>query len=326
MKDADERFSHLVSEEKRPLDKVCKQMFEETACLFLFGIGRIFFDIIHQGMQAAYERISEKLTSQEKHLFRFYCLKNPDYLHRVIVYDPSPVVTSFRKMLGRVYEEVTERFGQEKANATLDDEMVAILQVAYLNFYPTYIAYLQDDEAQQRKAKEKRVHFEPWMMPQAGHTPDYMVDPLQEALARLSSPQKRRTSTRSQRSRRSQQKSKEKSFLTDRQRRISGLERTMKNKDIALQFGQTPGNISKIRKKIRSIMLSSWQEGVYNPLRYNHYRDVRKAYRKLSAQERKLFKHLYQEWAEEFTRHIIAGTSIDSEQFKKDMLPPFLRG
>jgi len=104
LKKLEKRTFQMMAGRKDLVKNLLREMLDRYLSLCCFIAEQVTFEVVHQGMQAAHDMIKHSLNPGENSLFEFICLKNPKYLNRVILFDPSPVFISFRNILAVLYD------------------------------------------------------------------------------------------------------------------------------------------------------------------------------------------------------------------------------
>lgn len=318
-------LSQKIREADEPLEKILREVRERYLTLVLFLTERATFDILHQGGEAVYEMIKEKLSSTERVLFKLYCLKNPKYLNRIVCFDASPIVPSFLQMMEKIYRGA----GVKKASLLLTPELVDRLWRSYLSFYPVWLLYVRDDEEDKGREGRKEVPYWSWSAAYVKEQPEHMMDPLVMALLKSGYPydeESQKEPSKPRRKRKRKQRRVE-TFLSRLQREVVGLEAEgISNNDIAQIIGQTPSSVSKIRKRTSELLGKSWERGAYKPFLKQTHVEMRRLYMDLPSQKRPLFQNLYLATMRRLIQRISKNTGRSPEVLEKDLIPPFLAG
>jgi len=316
----------IMAERKDPVKNLLQEILDRYLSLCCFIAEQVTFEVVHQGMQDAHDMIKHSLSPGENSLFEFICLKNPKYLNRVILFDPSPIFISFRDILAIVYDEI----GVERALQLLDETLIAGLFLAYINFYPTWLRFVQDDEKekdeQERRKERGEIPYDPSLDMHIRYGSDYEADPLLRAFILLGESYGKGKDKYSRKHPKKTKRGKMLTFLTDSQREILRFEAEGKlGKDIAQLLKCSPSTISKKQRKIKQILHQSWEKEVWKAMRSNAHESLKKVYDKLDSKRKGLFKHFYFAHIIDPLREICKCTSFDPDKIVEEFTPPFLR-
>jgi len=316
----------IMAERKDSVKKVLQEILDRYLSLCCFIAEQVTFEILNEGMQAVYEIIENSLSPGERSLFKLICFKNPKYLNRIISFDPSPILSSFRHILAMIYDE----FGIERALWLLDDTFVGALFLTYINFYPAWLRLVQDEEAekdqQKKKKRRKEISYHPLLDGHIPYNPEYEVDPHSRASIGLGENYDKERAKGSRKHPRKTKKEKVILFLTDFQREILRFEAEGKlSKDIAQLLSCSPSTISKEQKKIEQTLHQSWEKEIWRPFLKKGYRTIKKVYDQLSPTEKALFRDFYFAHVIDPIREIYKDTNFDIDKLVQEFTPPFLR-
>lgn len=317
----------MMEESNESLESVWREISDRTMSLFTFMAERETFEILHQGMESVYKMIENQLGPDERFLFRAVGLKNPDYLNRIMLFDPSPVTRSFQNIIAKMYRQ----FGAKKASAILTPELLGRMCISYFNFYPVWLCCKLDEEAekrQQRKQADEEKPYDPLLDGEVASKPDYTTDSLMEILANANTPYPydKKPPKKSVSSDPKEKKKQRQSFLTDPQKKIVGLQATgTSNKEIAVAVGYHPSYVSKMRKAVREMSQNSWERGWHKPFLQNLYRMTKKRYDGLPPDAKSRYKDLYTTFLRNCIHRMGPKAHVDPEQLEKELLPPCFR-
>lgn len=291
------------------------EIFSRAITLFTFIAEKMTFEILHQGMERAYVRMEDELDTGEKFLFRRLCLKNPWHLNRVLVFDPSPMAQSFRRIAARIYRE----FGPEKASEFLTLRKLGEIWIAYYNFYPVWLNCKLYGEAERRDLKRselKRKGLPYGFSPneEIASPPGYLSEDDEEAWDKSSG------------SHEEQEKKRPQTFFTNPEREVARRRAAgEENKEIAAALHRSPSYSSKVHTRAREKLQSSWRRGGYRPFLENHYRAMGRRYRRLSSENKTLLKSLYTAVIKEAIGQLYKGPDDERRRLEKELIPPIFR-
>lgn len=319
----EKRAFQIMAERKDRVRTVLREVLHRYLSLCCFIAEQVTFEVIDQGMQAAYDMIRKSLSAREQSLFKTSCLKNPNYLNRIIFCDPSPIFISFRHIVAKIYKRV----GIEKALPLFDSSFLGNMFVRYVNFYPTWLRLVQDEEREKKRQKRRRergeIRYDPSRDRDIPYGSEYRADSLTRASIELSQRYGKKEAKESRKHPRKTKKGRVLPFLTDFQREIFGLKAQGKlGKEVAQLFGCAPSTISKEQKKAHQILHQSWEKEVWGPLVRSGRRTIKRVYGKLSPTEKPVFKDVYLAHIREAIRQTCKGAGFNPEEIEKDFIPP----
>jgi len=317
-----------MAERNGPLERVWPEISRRAISLLTFFAEKKTFEILHQGMERAYVMMENELDCSEKFLFRSLCLKNPLYLNRVMLFDPSPVTQSFLGMIARIYREL----GAQKASAFLTPPVLGEMWICYYKFYPVWLRYKLDGEAQRRYSKRrcleeaarrdleraylkrKGLLYESSPNGEIASPPDYLTENDQEAEEESIGLHEK------------EKKKRPRTFLTDRQREVVRLRSAGElNKEIAAAFDHSPSYVSKVYKRACDKLRNSWRRGGYRPLLENYYRATRRRCERLSSEDKARLRSLHTALIQEAIGRLYKGPEDKRRQLEKESIPPIFR-
>lgn len=317
-----------MAERNGPLERVWPEISRRAMSLLTFFAEKKTFEILHQGMERAYVMMENELDCNEKFLFRSLCLKNPLHLNRVMLFDPSPVTQSFQRMIARIYREL----GAQKASAFLTPPVLGEMWRCYYNFYPVWLRYKLDGEAQRRYSKRRcleeaarrdleRAYLKRKGLPyesspngEIPSPPGYLTENDQEGEEESIDLHEK------------EKKKRPRPFLTDREREVV-LRRSAGelNKEIAAAFDHSPSYVSKAYKRACKKIRNSWRRGGYRPLLENYYRATRRRCERLSSEDKARLRSLHTAWIKETIDRLYKGSQDKRRQLEKESIPPIFR-
>lgn len=323
-------------------EEIERECFQRFTSLLLFRAEKTAFDVLHQAMDKIHGMIESELSPSESHWFRWWNQRNPKYLNRILRFDPSPVWPSFARIVTQIYQG----FGARVAREVLGPEEVGELVIAFLNFYPVWLRYILDDEAERREGKRRaeeiekvvKEHRDDKIRPEertdsvshhedAVEDPKYAKYPLAMILFEAGIPWdaskrdlKEPTPSRAKRKRREP-----KAIPADVRKRIIGLEAEgAPNKEIARVLQVSPSYASKLRKRIDRES-ESIRKKLYRPLLEGYYRNFKKMFDELPADKKAGFRESHVADIKKFAGQICKHAHLSREDLEKDLIPPCLR-
>jgi len=314
----------MMGESNEPLESVWREISDQTMSLLTFMAERETFEILHQGMESVYRMIENQLDPDERFLFRAVGLKNPDYLNRIMLFDPSPVTRSFQNIIAKMYQQ----FSVKKASTILTPELLGDMFISYFNFYPVWLRFKLDEEAEKRYLRKPKLSYEALLDGQVIEKPDYTMDPFLEAVSKSNILNDYNTEPH-EKSIDFALKGKKKqgpTFLFELQKKIVGLQATgISNKEIAKIVGHSPSYVSKIRKAAREMSRNSWEKGWHKPFLENFYRRTKKIYDGLPSDKKSLYKNFHTALIRDCIQRICKNSHLGAKQLEKELIPPCLR-
>jgi len=149
----------------------------------------------------------------------------------------------------------------------LDDILIAGLFLAYINFYPTWLRLVKDDEKekdeQERRKERGEISYDPSLEMHIRYGSDYEANPLLRASILLGENYSKGKDKDLRKHPKKIKREKVLTFLTDFQREILRLEAEGKlGKDIAQLLKCSPSTNSKEQRKIKQTLHQSWEKEV----------------------------------------------------------------
>jgi len=306
---------------KAGLEKPVREVAEMDFTLSLYWAERLRFEILHRAGEAVYRMIEAELNPRERTVFKQNFLKAPNYLDRVVQFDPSPVMYSYLLML----EKAERQAGAERAHRFINSRTIPIIWRSYLNFYPHWIDSVLMDEEEKRHRGRKEVSYGSWSVAYAKDQADYSPDAVRAVLSESDKPPEERSRKRPKKRRKKGRRRRAETISLE-QNIASLAAEGMRNKDIAKKVGKSVSYVSKIRRRVQDRAVKLWERCLRDPLRRSLHGKIERIYLRLTPPQKNLFKALYVGCMRDFIEELCEYQSKSNPKtLEKDLIPRILR-